>query len=111
MDVTILSLDDDQVAQTGRTRLVIPAGTYAGQNSDVVTTSLPVAAFTTTKMSEETAYLLTQAFWEQRDKMAESAPWWAGVDSGLMETIDVTFHPGAVQYYEEAGISLTDAQK
>lgn len=111
MDVNILSLSDEQVEQTGRTRLVIPAGTYAGQESDIVTTSLPVAAFTTTKMSDDTAYQLTKTFWEQRDRMAESAPWWAGVDTGLMDTIDVQFHPGAVRYYEEAGIPLSDAQK
>ena len=111
MDVTVLSLSEDQIAETGRTKLVIPAGTYAGQDSDIVTTSLPVAAFTTTKMSDETAYQLTKTFWEQREKMAESAPWWAGVDGGLMETINVTFHPGAVRYYEEAGMPLTDEQK
>jgi TRAP transporter TAXI family solute receptor len=111
MDVTVLSLDDAQIAETKRTKLVIPAGTYSGQDSDIVTTSLPVAAFSTTKMSDDTAYLLTKTFWEQRAKMAESAPWWAGVDAALMETVNVTFHPGAVRYYEEAGMALTDAQK
>ena len=52
MGVTVLSLSEDQVAETKRTRLVIPAGTYAGQDADIVTTSLPVVAYTTTKMDE-----------------------------------------------------------
>ncbi|MHA7851693.1 TAXI family TRAP transporter solute-binding subunit [Roseovarius sp.] len=109
--VRVLSLSDEQIAQTKRAKLVIPAGTYAGQEADITTTSLPVVAFTTTKMDDETAYQLTRTFWENKDKMAQSAPWWTGVDTGLMENITGKIHPGAVRYYEEAGIALTDAQK
>ena len=54
--VTVLSLNDEQIKTTKRTKLVIPAGTYAGQSSDIQTTSLPVVAFTTTDMSEDVAY-------------------------------------------------------
>ena len=106
MPVTILSLSEDEVAETKRTKLVIPAGTYAGQDSDIVTTSLPVAAFATTKMDDETAYELTKTFWEQKAKMAGTAPWWNGVTPELMETVTVAFHPGAMRYYEEAGIAV-----
>jgi TRAP transporter TAXI family solute receptor len=109
--VTVLSLSDDQIAETKRTKLVIPAGTYAGQDEDIVTTSLPVVAYTTTKMDDDTAYTLTKTYWEQKGEMAEAAKWWAGVDEGLMGNITGKIHPGAVRYYEEAGISLTDAQK
>ncbi len=109
--VEILSLSDEQIAATKRARLVIPAGTYAGQASDIVTTSLPVAAFTTTKMDDDTAYELTRTFWEQKAKMSEGAAWWNGVDTDLMANITTTIHPGAQRYYAEAGIELTDAQK
>ncbi len=108
--VTVLSLSEDQIAQTKRTKLVIPAGTYTGQDADVTTTSLPVAAFTTTKMSDDVAYMLTKTFWEQRAAMGESAPWWNGVDEGLMSSITSKLHPGAIRYYKEAGFALTDAQ-
>jgi TRAP transporter TAXI family solute receptor len=109
--VTVLSLSDEQIAETKRTKLVIPAGTYAGQDEDIVTTSLPVVAYTTTKMDDDTAYSLTKTYWEQKGKMAEAAKWWAGVDAGLMGNITGKIHPGAVRYYEEAGMSLTDDQK
>lgn len=108
--VTVLSLSDDQVAETKRTRLVIPAGTYAGQASDVVTTSLPVVAYTTTAMDEEAAYQLTKTFWENKARLSESSAWWNGVNEGLMANIAGKLHPGAVRYYKEAGITLTDAQ-
>lgn len=108
--VHVISLTDAQVAETGRTRLVIPAGTYAGQTENIVTTSLPVVAYTTTAMDDETAYQLTKTYWEEKAKMAASAPWWAGVDEGLMANIAGRIHPGAIRYYQEAGVPLTEAQ-
>src|SRR6056297_3172602 len=109
--VNVLSLSDEQIAQTKRAKLVIPAGTYAGQDADIVTTSLPVVAYTTTKMDDDTAYQLTRTYWENKASMDEAAAWWNGVDAGLMENITGKIHPGAVRYYEDAGIALTDAQK
>ncbi|MCR9126155.1 MAG: TAXI family TRAP transporter solute-binding subunit [Rhodobacteraceae bacterium] len=108
--VRVLSFDDAQVAATKRARLVIPAGTYAGQTEDIVTTSLPVVAFTTTKMDDDTAYELTRTFWEGKSAMSAGAPWWKGVDPSLLSTIGTRMHPGAVRYYREAGIALSDAQ-
>ncbi|MDO6478025.1 TAXI family TRAP transporter solute-binding subunit [Shimia thalassica] len=109
--VSVLSLNDEQVAQTKRTRLVIPAGTYAGQDEDIVTTSLPVVTYTTTKMDDDTAYQLTKTYWESKGEMASAAAWWGGVDTDLMSNITGKIHPGAIRYYEEAGVALDDAQK
>ena len=109
--VRVLSLTDEQVEKTERTKLVIPAGTYAGQEEDIVTTSLPVVAYATTAMDDDTAYALAKTFWEQKAKMAEDAPWWKGVDEALMANIEGEVHAGARRYYEEAGVELTPAQK
>ena len=109
--VRLVSLTPEQVAETKRTKLVIPAGTYAGQTEDVTTTSLPVAAFTTTKMDEDIAYQLTRTYWEQKAEMADTSAWWNGVTEELMANITTPLHPGAVRYYEEAGFTLSDAQK
>lgn len=108
--VNVLSLNAEQVAQTKRTELTIPAGTYAGQDSDITTTSLPVVAYTTTAMDDDTAYQLTKTYWEQKGAMGSAAAWWNGVDQGLMANIEGPIHPGAIRYYKEQGWALTDAQ-
>jgi TRAP transporter TAXI family solute receptor len=107
--VTLLSLSDEQVAQTKRTRLVIPAGTYAGVDSDTVTTSLPVVAHTTTAMDEATAYQLTRTFWTQKAALDASAAWWNGVSQTMLDNVRGKLHAGALRYYDEAGVKVPDA--
>ena len=104
--VILLSLTDDQVAATKRTRLVIPAGTYAGVDQDVVTTSLPVVAYTTTDMDDDTAYRLTATYWSQKRDLSADAAWWGGVSAELLENITGKIHPGALRFYREAGMSV-----
>jgi len=103
LEVRLLSLTDAQVAETGRTRLVIPGGTYPGVDSDVVTTSLPVGAYATTDMDEATAYQLTKTYWEEKARMGGDHPWWAGVKADMLSTLAGELHPGAARYYKEAG--------
>lgn len=108
--VDVLSLSDEQIAETGRTRIEIPAGTYAGQDAPIVTTSLPVVAYTTTAMSDDTAYQMTKTFWEQKAALAEDSAWWKGVTPEMLENITTELHPGAIRYYKEQGIELPDQQ-
>lgn len=110
-DVKLLSLNDEQIAQTKRTKLTIPANTYTGQTNDITTTSLPVVAYTTTAMDDETAYLLTKTYWQQKDKMGANAAWWNGVSQDFLKNITGKIHPGAAKYYAEQGVTLSDAQK
>ena len=103
---TVLSLSDEQVKKSKRTRLEIPAGTYAGQSSAITTTSLPVVAFTTTDMDNATAYAMTKTYWESKVSMSAGAKWWAGVSLEMLENISTEIHPGAVKYYREVGAKL-----
>lgn len=102
----IISLSDDQVAQTKRTRLVIPAGTYPGIDKDVVTTSLPVGAYSTTEMSDDLAYQLTRTFWEQKSAMGQNNAWWNAVTVDGLDSLGAKLHPGALKYYREAGVAV-----
>ena len=103
---TVLSLSDEQVKKSKRTRLEIPAGTYAGQSSAITTTSLPVVAFTTTDMDNAAAYAMTKTYWESKASMSAGAKWWAGVSLEMLENISTEIHPGAVKYYKEVGAKL-----
>lgn len=109
--VSVLSLNDEQIKKTKRTRLVIPAGTYAGQDKEIVTTSLPVVAYTTTDMDDDTAYKLTKTYWSGRDNMTKAAAWWGGVNKDMLSNIGRKIHPGALKYYQEVGFPITDANK
>ncbi|MFV0282994.1 MAG: TAXI family TRAP transporter solute-binding subunit [Castellaniella sp.] len=106
MPVSLVSLTDAQIEQTGRQKQIIPAGTYAGVDKDVATTFLPVEAFTTTAMDEQTAYLLTKTFWQQKAGLGERAPWWKAVTPEMLLKTTVKLHPGAVRYYQEAGLRI-----
>ena len=102
----VISLSDEQVKISKRTRLIIPAGTYAGQDKDIVTTSLPVVAFTTTDMDDNTAYMLTKTYWENKNVLGEAAKWWDGVSLSMLDNILTDIHPGAKRYYQEIGANL-----
>lgn len=107
MPVKLLNLGDAERAQSKsvgkRKQLMIPAGTYAGQDQDVSTTTLEVVAYATTKMSDDTAYALTKTYWEEKARMGESNPWWNGVDKTYLKAIIGPIHPGAEKYYREVG--------
>ncbi|MGB7205149.1 MAG: TAXI family TRAP transporter solute-binding subunit, partial [Anderseniella sp.] len=107
--VNVLSLSDEQIAETKRTRLIIPGGTYAGVDTDVTTTTLPVMAYTTTTMDDATAYELTKTFWESKGTLGEAAKWWNGVTPEYLVEMAGKLHPGALKYYDEKAIAVPDS--
>ncbi len=104
--IHLISLSDEQIAQTKRDKLIIPAGTYPGVDSDTATTTLPVGAYTTSATDNDTAYALTKAFWEGKDGMAKTSPWWNAITFGELATLGAPLHPGAARYYKEAGATI-----
>lgn len=109
--VALVSLTDEEIAQTGRAKQVIPAGTYAGVDEDVATTFLPVDAFASADMDDDTAYMLTKTFWQQKQALGADAPWWKAVAPEMIMDAGIKLHPGAIRYYEEAGVAVPDAMR
>ncbi len=107
LGVNVISLSDDQIKKTKRTKLIIPSGTYKGQNSDIQTTSLPVVTYTTTDMSSDVAYNLTKTFWESKNSLGQAAKWWNGVEFNMINNISTKIHPGALKYYKEKGVKIS----
>ncbi len=110
-DIRLLGLSPEQLAKVKGTKLVIPAGTYKGVDTDVTTISLPVGAYTTSAMDDATAYALTKTFWTKLDAMAKVNPWWGGVKAAMLGSLAGKAHPGALKYYAEAGIAVPDSLK
>ena len=104
--VKVISLSDEQIKISKRTKLIIPAGTYSGQSSDVTTTSLPVVTYTTTDMSDDVAYKLTKTYWDSKEMLGNAAKWWNGVNADMISNISTKIHPGALKYYNEIGAKI-----
>jgi uncharacterized protein len=96
----VLAADDSTVAMT------IPRGTYPGVEASVISVALPAGAYTTTRMSDATAYAITKAFWSQRRALARRNPPWEAVTAAAIGTLGVKLHKGALRYYREAGITV-----
>ncbi len=104
--INILSFDKDKIALTKRDTITIPANTYKGVSKDIITTTLPVGIFTSSAMSEKTAYTLTKAFWESKKELAKLNPWWNGVSFKSLNNLKTKLHKGALKYYEEKNIQI-----
>lgn len=112
--IRLLGLTEAQVAairqkDPSAAALIIPAGTYKGVDTPTRTIALPVGAYGTTKMDDATAYTLVKAFWSERPAMAAANPWWGGVTTDQVALLAAKIHPGAMRYYQEAGIAVPDA--
>ena len=96
--------------ESAMSETVIPAGTYSGQiNGDkdlnAVATSMMMSV--NASMDDETAYKLTKAYWENLDAMKNANALMRSIDpSAPFASLSATLHPGAVRYYQEAGIEV-----
>lgn len=110
LPVRILSFSTEEqaaimAANPGAGAVSIVAGTYAGIDSDIDTMAVPVGAYAT-NMDEATALAIVSAFWEQRENMAGTNPWWAGVTPELVPQLGAPLHEGVVAFYAERGVSM-----
>jgi uncharacterized protein len=108
--VRILSFTEDEqaaiiAANPGAGAVSIAAGTYAGIDTAIDTMAVPVGAYANS-MDEATALAIVSAFWEQREEMAETNPWWAGVTPELVPQLGAPLHEGVVAYYAERGVTM-----
>lgn len=101
----MIAADDSIVAQT------IPKGTYPGVDSDVTTVAVPTGIYTTSRMSNDTAYRLTKTFWSQLGALAAKNPPWSAIIGSTVPKLGIKLHPGALRYYNEAGIAVPAAMR
>ena len=112
--VTLLEVTEEQAAamDAGRnlwTPFTIPAGTYPGQDADVMTVAQPNLLATTADVSEENVYLITKTIYENLPFLQAIHPATnAMAIEAAIEGLPMPLHPGAIRYYEEVGIEIPD---
>ena len=90
----------------------IPAGTYPGQQQDVATIAQPNFLAVNADVSDEDVYQLTKAVYE-------NLPFLAGIHAATKDMaldnaitgLPLPLHPGALRYYEEAGLEVPQRLK
>ena len=61
-------------------------------------------------ISDDVAYTLTKAFWDNIDEIKASASFLSTMDPAKpFSVLNVKLHPGALKYYDEAGIAVPDS--
>ena len=94
-----------KLEEMGFTPVTIPAKTYAGQKSDVVTVGLPMVLFTRADISEDIIYLITKTLYENANFMKTVHSSFSGFNPDTMsEGNGIVLHPGAIKFYKEKGI-------
>lgn len=114
-EITLLNFTDDQVTAANGpfdglwTSYTIEAGTYPDQDEDVTTIAQPNVLAVNADVPEEAVYQITKAMYEnlaflQNIHPATNA---MSLDAAIVG-LPLPLHPGALRYYEEAGLEIPD---
>ena len=85
--------------------VVIPGGTYTGQDKDVPTAAVVNYLVTSADVSDDIAYQMTKLIFESLPELANAHV--AGKEIKLENAANgspVPLHPGAIRYYKEKGL-------
>lgn len=117
----ILSIPDDVATgeamqklfgRPGRGMKQFDGSLYKGQLTEGTITALGFFQFVGTHagVSDDVVYNATKAFWENIDEVHNTAFFLKEVslDTAFV-SVNVPLHPGALRYYEEAGVSIPEA--
>ena len=90
----------------------LPAGTYPHQNVDVTTASSPNVLVARADVPEAIVYELTRLMWESLPTLREIHGATREMTLGrALAGVLIPLHPGALRYYEEAGVDIPPALK
>ncbi len=88
----------------------LAGGTYTGVDADVAVLGIPNVLVVSSDMSDDLAYNLTRAMFENIADLQAVHP--AANETTVEFTLTATpvpLHPGAIRYYEEIGATIPDA--
>lgn len=84
----------------------IPSGTYKGLDADFQGLNVgSMHLITSASQDEELIYELTKTIWENREEIAGKHPAGKALnEKNVARDTGIEYHPGAVRFYQEAGI-------
>lgn len=84
---------------------VIPGGMYKGSDKDVKTFGPRATLMTSAKLSDDVAYNVTKAVFENLDEFKKLHPALSTLTpESMLEGNSVPYHPGAIKYFKEKGL-------
>ena len=106
--IVVVPVPADVVAKIGDPAYqpaVIPAGTYEGQTTDVATAAIPNFLVTHSGVSDELAYQMAKALYDNLDTMYAAHNAAKAIKrENAVKGMPVPLHPGAERYYREVGV-------
>lgn len=111
-DVTVVGFTEEQAAKINKeipflTPIKIPAGTYRGQNEDVLSVTVQAVLFASEDIPEDIVYEITKALWENKDELVQVIAKAENMDpKDPVKGVTIPVHPGALKYYKEIGIEI-----
>ncbi|MFN0264333.1 TAXI family TRAP transporter solute-binding subunit [Tepidamorphus sp. 3E244] len=117
-DLAILEFNDEQVKKANGefeelwTPFTIKAGTYPGIDKDIKTIAQPNFLGVRDSVPEETVYQITKTIYENLTFLQGIHKATANMSlEAAIAGLPVKLHPGAIRYYEEAGVTIPDRLK
>ena len=109
----LVSIDDEHMEKLladcpWYAKLVIPAGTYSGFDTDAATVTVKATLVASTDVSDDVAYTIVKTIFENKDEIIGLHD--KGKDLSLefaTEGIAVPFAPGAAKYFAENGVTVS----
>ncbi len=109
-EIVVLNVEEDKIKSLAEkypfyTPVTIPAGSYKGQEADVVSPAVMAMLIVPKDMDEELVYNIVKNMFERRQIIVDTHK--RGEDITLETALDgmsIDLHPGAQRYYDEMGI-------
>lgn len=106
LDIETSLIDELQRQHPWYSAYTIPAGTYPGQDKDVVTSAIKITICTDARVDDDVIYAMTKAFWENFEELKATQAPLKQVDpkETVKDLAGLPIHEGAARYYKEIGL-------